>query len=94
MSRFNDAIDALEPIEQRNLEIMAMLTGCYAHVGRQTDAEAMLCLFLDSAECEMVDFPGRSAAAMFDGWHTIFPFQSDADRRRFVIGLQKAGLPD
>jgi adenylate cyclase len=94
MSRFNDAVDALEPIEQPNLEIMAILAGCYAHTGRQMEAEEMLRLFLDSAEREMVDFPGRSATAIFEGWHTICPYKDDSDRKRLVIGLQKAGLPD
>ena len=90
--RFNEAIEILEPIEQPANEVRGVLAASYALVGRLEEANLMLGSFLRAAEDEMVDFPGRSAAAWMQNWHSVVPYKNDADRQVWVDGLRKAGL--
>ncbi len=90
--RFNEAIEILEPIEQPANEVRGVPAASYALVGRLEEANLMLGSFLRAAEDEMVDFPGRSAAAWMQNWHSVVPYKNDADRQVWVDGLRKAGL--
>ena len=90
--RLNEAIEIFEPIEQPANEVRGVLAASYALVGRLEEANLMLGSFLRAAEDEMVDFPGRSAAAWMQNWHSVVPYKNDADRQVWVDGLRKAGL--
>jgi adenylate cyclase len=90
-SRFEEAIEVSEPIEQPNLEILAVLAASYAYVGRSQKASRALDAFLSTAEEEMVDFPGRSAAAWSRSWNSLRLLMDD-QRKFWAAGLRKAGL--
>jgi adenylate cyclase len=92
VSRFNEAIEALERIEQPHLEILALLAASYAYVGRSKKAGRALNSLLSVAENEMVDFPGRSATAWARDWNTLQSYKDDAIREVLAVGLRKAGL--
>jgi len=89
---FDEAIEVLEPIEEPANEVRGILAASYALVGRLEEANLMLGSFLRAAEDEMIDFPGRSAAAWVRNWHSLVPYKSDADREVWADGLRKAGL--
>ena len=92
VSRFNEAIEALERIEQPHLEILALLAASYAYVGRSKEASRALNSLLSVAEKEMVDPPGRSATAWARDWNTLQSYKDDALREVLAAGLRKAGL--
>ena len=93
-SRFDEAIEKLEPIEEPHNEMRGLLAASYAYCGRMEEAELMLSSFLSTAEDEMVDFPGRSVAAWMENWHTVAPYKNEAEREVWAVGLRKAGLEE
>jgi tetratricopeptide (TPR) repeat protein len=90
-SRFEEAIEVSESVEQPNLEMLAVLAASYAYVGRSQEASRALDAFLSMAEEEMVDFPGRSATAWTRNWNSLKLLMDDQSKL-WVAGLRKAGL--
>ena len=91
--RFDEAIEKLEPIEHPLNEVRGLLAASYAYVGRLEEARVMLDAFLRAGEIEMVEFPGRSAAAWKRSWNSLVPYKNDSDREVWATGWRKAGLP-
>jgi adenylate cyclase len=92
--RYDEAIAALEQMEDPINEVRGWLAASYAGAGRLDDARAMLEEFLSVAENDMAVFPGRKLAAWEAYWHGAIEYQSEADFEHLFDALRKAGVED
>jgi TolB-like protein/class 3 adenylate cyclase len=77
------AVEALQHPEASGAGVKRLLAAALAQLGRTAEAAEQARLFL-------ADHPRFSATQ----WGRAQPFADDADRRHFVAGYRKAGLPE
>jgi tetratricopeptide (TPR) repeat protein len=80
--RYQDAVETLRHDSARAPGVRRILAAGLAQLGRMTEARMEARKFL-------LEFPQFSAQQ----WGSTQPFRNDADRRHFIDGYLKAGLP-
>jgi TolB-like protein/class 3 adenylate cyclase len=80
--RYEDAVETLRHESARGPGKRRILAAALAQLGRMTEAR-------EEARQFLLEFPHFSAQQ----WVSTQPFRNDADRRHFIDGYLKAGLP-
>jgi adenylate cyclase len=80
--RYQDAVEALSHDSARGLGVRRILAASLAQLGRMTEAR-------EEARKFLLEFPQFSA----EEWGRSQPFRNASDRRHFIDGYVKAGLP-
>lgn len=80
--RYQDAVETLRHKSARGLGAQRILAAALAQLGRLTEAR-------EEARQFLLEFPHFSAQQ----WGSTQPFRNDTDRRHFIDGYLKAGLP-
>jgi len=80
--KYEDVVETLQHEEMQGKGSQRILAASLAQLGRMAEAR-------DEAQRFLVAHPGFTVA----GWESIHPFRNADDRRHFVDGYLKAGLP-
>ena len=91
--RYDEALTSHGRMSNVPIAIQGYMAACYARLGSKDEARAAAAEFLQRAEAEFSDCPGKDVKRWQEFWMRVIPVKSTTAREDLFVGLRKAELP-